>query len=106
MNKGLGTPFISALELRPLNNSIYDTEFGTSASLVLFQRLDVGSTNGSGRYKDDIYDRLWSSCLLPTWDSISTLIAINNNDDGYQAPQEVIRTAARPANDSEPLRYY
>ncbi|KAM3683515.1 hypothetical protein ACB098_12G153300 [Castanea mollissima] len=106
VNKGLGTPFISALELRPLNNSIYDTEFGTSASLVLFQRLDVGSTNGGGRYKDDIYDRLWSSFLLPTWDSINTSIAINNNDNGYQAPQEVIRTAARPANDSEPLRYY
>ncbi|KAL4596813.1 hypothetical protein ACB092_12G190200 [Castanea dentata] len=90
VNKGLGTPFISALELRPLNNSIYDTEFGTSASLVLFQRLDVGSTNGSGRYKDDIFDRLWSSCLLPTWDSINTSIAINNNDNGYQAPQEVM----------------
>ena len=106
VNKGLGTPFISALELRPLNNSIYATEFGTSASLVLFQRLDVGSTNGSGRYKDDIYDRLWSSYMLPTWDSITTSTAINNNNNGYQAPQEVIQTAARPVNDSEPLRLY
>uniref|UniRef100_A0A7N2MKW5 non-specific serine/threonine protein kinase n=1 Tax=Quercus lobata TaxID=97700 RepID=A0A7N2MKW5_QUELO len=79
VNKGLGTPFISALELRPLNNSIYDTEFGTSASLVLFQRLDVGSTNGSGRYKDDIYDRLWSSCLLPTWDSIMEKLEKNQS---------------------------
>ncbi|KAK9993195.1 hypothetical protein SO802_022898 [Lithocarpus litseifolius] len=106
VNKGLGTPFISALELRPLNNSIYHTEFGTSASLVLFQRLDVGSTNGSGRYKDDIYDRLWSPYMLPTWDSITTSIAVNNNNNGYKAPQEVIQTAARPANDSEPLRLY
>nr|POE69282.1 putative lrr receptor-like serine/threonine-protein kinase [Quercus suber] len=73
VNKGLGTPFISALELRPLNKSIYDTEFGTSASLVLFQILDHFN---------------------------------NDNDNGYQAPQEVIRTAARPADDSEPLRYY
>ena len=106
VNKGLGIPFISALELRPLNGSIYGTEFGASASLVLSQRLDVGSTNGSGRYKDDIYDRLWSPYMLSSWDSISTSKLINRNNNGYQAPQEVIQTAARPANGSEPLRFH
>ncbi|KAK7859389.1 putative lrr receptor-like serine/threonine-protein kinase, partial [Quercus suber] len=97
VNKGLGTPFISALELRPLNKSIYDTEFGTSASLVLFQILDVGSTNGSGRYKDDIYDRLWSPYMPLTWDSISTSITIMIM---------AIKHHRKPADDSEPLRYY
>ncbi|KAJ9179282.1 hypothetical protein P3X46_011091 [Hevea brasiliensis] len=40
-NTGSGTPFISALELRPLKIASYKTESG---SLVLFTRLDVGST--------------------------------------------------------------
>ena len=42
VNTGLGTPFISALELRLLNNTIYKTQ---SASLVLGPRLDIGSTS-------------------------------------------------------------
>ena len=40
VNTGLGTPFISALELRPINSSLYVTNFG-SLSLVL--RSDLGS---------------------------------------------------------------
>lgn len=46
---GHGTPFISALELRPLTNSTYTT---ASGSLSLYFRLDTGSvSNGSYRYK-------------------------------------------------------
>ena len=41
VNTGSGSPFISALELRQLNNSIYTTQSG---SLILFKRLDIGST--------------------------------------------------------------
>ncbi|XP_031268842.1 putative leucine-rich repeat receptor-like serine/threonine-protein kinase At2g19230 [Pistacia vera] len=40
-NIGFGTPFISVLELRPLSNSTYYTQSG---SLLLYRRLDVGST--------------------------------------------------------------
>lgn len=40
VNKGSGTPFISALEFRPLKNSTYTTESG---SLSLFRRWDIGS---------------------------------------------------------------
>lgn len=40
VNKGSGTPFISAIELRPLKNSTYTTESG---SLSLFRRWDIGS---------------------------------------------------------------
>ena len=41
VNNGSGTPFISALELRPLGNSSYNkTESG---SLLLFNRWDIGS---------------------------------------------------------------
>ena len=41
VNTGLGTPFISALEIRSLNNTIYKTKSG---SLYLFSRLDIAST--------------------------------------------------------------
>ena len=41
VNTGLGMPFISAIELRPLSNKTYETNFG---SLALFARLDVGSS--------------------------------------------------------------
>jgi len=103
VNKGEGTPFISGLELRPLNGSIYNTEFGESASLTLFRRWDIGSLNGSGRYEDDIYDRIWSPLNSSSWDSVSTSTKINVNGDGFRAPFEVIRTAARPRNGSDTL---
>ena len=41
VNTGFGSPFISALELRLLSNSIYTTQSG---SLMLFRRLNIGST--------------------------------------------------------------
>ena len=103
VNKGLGVPFISALELRPLNNSVYGTEFGSSASLVLFERLDIGKTNMTGRYVDDIYDRVWSSYVSSSWDPISTSSDVNNYENGYRVPQEVIKTAARPKSGGKSL---
>ncbi|KAG4400778.1 hypothetical protein GLYMA_07G127100v4 [Glycine max] len=105
VNKGAGTPFISGLELRPLNSSIYSTEFGESASLSLFKRWDIGSLNGSGRYEDDIYDRIWSPFNSSSWESVSTSTPINVNDDGFRPPFEVIRTAARPRNGSDTLEF-
>ena len=36
---GLTTPFISAIELRPLNNDSYVS----NSTLALFSRLDIGS---------------------------------------------------------------
>ena len=104
VNKGLGIPFISALELRPLNGSIYDTELGNPVSLVLFKRLEIGYANGTGRYKDDIYDRIWSPYNSPSWDIVSTSSAININENGYKAPLEVISTAAMPRNGSDPMQ--
>lgn len=41
VNTGSGTPFISALELRPLGNDIYVTQSG---SLALLTRWDTGAT--------------------------------------------------------------
>ena len=44
VNMGLGTPFISAIELRKLDSKTYVTQSG---SLALFLRLDLGSVNGT-----------------------------------------------------------
>jgi len=40
VDTGLGTPFISAIELRTLRNDIYETRFG---SLETYFRVDLGS---------------------------------------------------------------
>ncbi|XXG57264.1 hypothetical protein AAC387_Pa03g4469 [Persea americana] len=49
VNTGYGTPFISALELRPLNSSMYGV-VNESHSLYLLNRLDIGRSI----YKGDI----------------------------------------------------
>lgn len=43
VNSGSGTPFISALELRPMANSSYQTLTQEGISLHLFSRMDFGS---------------------------------------------------------------
>ena len=45
INTGSGIPFISALELRPLSNSIYPTNFG---ALSFDSRLDIGTSGHTG----------------------------------------------------------
>ncbi|KAK4839608.1 hypothetical protein QYF36_023250 [Acer negundo] len=53
VNTGFGTPFISALELRPLKNGSYPTN-NPGISLLLFSRLDVGSmVNDKENFRQD-----------------------------------------------------
>ncbi|CAH8322262.1 unnamed protein product [Eruca vesicaria subsp. sativa] len=103
VNKGKGTPFISGLELRPVNSSIYNTEFGRNISLVLHQRWDIGYLNGTGRYQDDVYDRIWSPYTSPSWSSIKTTGYIDVFQSGYRPPDEVIKTAASPKSEEETM---
>ncbi|CAH8366413.1 unnamed protein product [Eruca vesicaria subsp. sativa] len=104
VNKGKGTPFISALELRPMNSSIYGTEFGRNVSLVLYKRLDPGTVwNATGRYQKDVYDRIWSPYSHASWNTIETTGYIDIFQSGYKPPDEVIKTAAYPKSDDEPL---
>ncbi|CAN8326427.1 unnamed protein product [Cochlearia groenlandica] len=106
VNKGKGTPFISALELRPMNSSIYGTEFGRNVSLVLHQRLDTGYLNGTGRYQNDVYDRIWSPYAPVSWNSTRTTGYIDIFQSGYKPPDEVIKTAASPTSHDEPLELF
>ncbi|KAG5413181.1 hypothetical protein IGI04_000748 [Brassica rapa subsp. trilocularis] len=103
VNKGKGTPFISGLELRPVNSSIYNTEYGRNVSLVLYQRWDTGYLNGTGRYQNDVYDRIWSPYTPLSWSSIKTTGYIDVFQSGYSPPDEVIKTAASPKSEEEPM---
>ena len=47
INTGSGIPFISALELRPLDKSLYPFNFG---ALINSWRYDLGSTTTSERF--------------------------------------------------------
>ncbi|XWS18918.1 hypothetical protein CRYUN_Cryun32bG0086100 [Craigia yunnanensis] len=102
VNTGNGTPFISALELRPMMDSIYKTQTG---SLDLVGRLDIGSKeNGTIRYKDDVYDRLWWPQSFTGWNQLNTSHTIDSDrHNDFQLPSAVMRTAATPKNASQPI---
>ncbi|KAK7843157.1 putative leucine-rich repeat receptor-like protein kinase [Quercus suber] len=102
VNTNLGTPFISAIELRPLNNNAYVT---ASGSLALYVRTDDGSlTDTEYRYGDDIYDRIWEPD--DTYKGINTSLPIDSQSrSDYQPPSVVMSTAATPETDSSPLNF-
>ncbi|CAB4272451.1 unnamed protein product [Prunus armeniaca] len=80
-----GTPFISAIELRPLNNTLYPTQMG---SLALFRQ-----------YKDDVYDRFWYPHYYSAWTQVTTSLTIEpENETAYQPPSIVMSSAAAPKN--------
>ncbi|KAK6922338.1 Malectin-like domain [Dillenia turbinata] len=59
-----GSPFISTLELRPLNLSMYATDFEDNFFLKVAARVNFGAlTKDAIRYPDDPYDRIWDSDL-------------------------------------------
>ncbi|XP_039034540.1 probable LRR receptor-like serine/threonine-protein kinase At1g67720 [Hibiscus syriacus] len=59
-----GFPFISTLELRPLNLSMYATDFENDFFLNVAARVNFGAlTKDLVRYPDDPYDRFWESDL-------------------------------------------
>ncbi|XP_059458245.1 LRR receptor-like serine/threonine-protein kinase IOS1 [Corylus avellana] len=101
VNTGLGTPFLSAIEFRPLENATYVTQSG---SLALFSRLDTGSKSNQGyRYGNDVYDRYWQPYIQFDWTDLNTSLTIDDSRNVYQPPSVVMSTAATPGNDSAPL---
>ncbi|CAK7332431.1 unnamed protein product, partial [Dovyalis caffra] len=59
-----GSPFISTLELRPLNLSMYATDFEDSFFLEVAARVNFGALSKDViRYPEDPYDRIWNSDL-------------------------------------------
>ncbi|XP_054782654.1 probable LRR receptor-like serine/threonine-protein kinase At1g05700 [Prosopis cineraria] len=86
-NQGQGTPFINTLELRPLNNSLYPAPLPLYAD---FGRADVGLrlSPSTTRYKDDVYDRLWSS-YYDLNDPFETNVEVKAEHSVYKLPSEL-----------------
>ncbi|KAJ4797336.1 hypothetical protein LUZ62_048582 [Rhynchospora pubera] len=98
VNTGSGTPFISLLELRTLNSSMYKFANATH-SLSLQFRLSLGPKTGQIiRYPYDPYDLSWLTFSgSPIWTQLSTNLSINTSAS-FGAPSVVLQTAATPIN--------
>ncbi|XVE92253.1 hypothetical protein REPUB_Repub01dG0080900 [Reevesia pubescens] len=98
-----GSPFISTLELRPLNLSMYATDYEDNFFLNVAARVNFGAlTRDVVRYPDDPYDRIWQSDLdrrqnflvgvAPGTERIRTLKNIDVRTREYP-PVKVMQTA-------------
>ncbi|KAK3410887.1 hypothetical protein EUGRSUZ_J02920 [Eucalyptus grandis] len=73
VNIGLGVPFISALELRLLDNSTYQIN---SSALVTNWKYNLGSLS-TYMHPQDVYDRIWNNKTYSGgWSSVSNATAI------------------------------
>lgn len=102
-NASTGLPFISTLELRQFNGSVYYTEFEAETFLKVSARINFGaSNNDSIRYPDDPYDRIWESDAVkkpnflvgvaPGTTKIHTRQPVDSGRDEYP-PEKVMQTA-------------
>nr|POE83546.1 putative lrr receptor-like serine/threonine-protein kinase [Quercus suber] len=98
INTGSGIRFISALELRPLSKSMYPIDSGAQFSSW---RYDLGTLSDGEfvRYKEDVYDRLWYIYGTLNYNSVrintSSDIDVQDSNDGYKLPAQVLRTAVQ-----------
>ncbi|XP_031120500.1 probable LRR receptor-like serine/threonine-protein kinase At1g05700 [Ipomoea triloba] len=106
VNTGLGTPFISALELRPLNNSMYPTVSG--GSLMMNIRFDIGSMATQVlRYKDDVFDRMWVPFTMATATPVNTTSTVTvRNTNFFKVPPGVMNTGLVPSDPTKPLTFW
>ncbi|GJX83181.1 leucine-rich repeat transmembrane protein kinase protein [Tanacetum coccineum] len=99
-----GTPFISAIELRPLGINMYpETVFG---SLNLYYHLDFGTGLGTVRYKADKYDRLWTSIGWANHNLSSTSDKVASASSKNIVPSDIMRTALMPNSASDPMGFF
>ncbi|KAL6011101.1 hypothetical protein ACLOJK_001545 [Asimina triloba] len=102
-NATTGQPFISTLELRRFNGSMYYTDFETQFFLSVSARINFGALSEDPvRYPDDPFDRIWQSDTLKKenylvdaaagTENVSTNLPIDVNHD-ERPPQTVMQTA-------------
>ncbi|XP_024187289.1 senescence-induced receptor-like serine/threonine-protein kinase isoform X2 [Rosa chinensis] len=109
VNNGSGVPFISALELRRLNITSYQTQIG---SLALNRRLDIGQIAPdlkSYRYPKDIYDRFWYPYedVDNQWLTLDTSFTVDfDKHNSFQPASIVMSTAATSQNPNVPLNLW
>ncbi|CAK9163320.1 unnamed protein product [Ilex paraguariensis] len=109
-NATTGLPFISTLELRKFNGSIYLTQFENQFFLSVSARINFGADNEDPiRFPDDPYDRIWESDSLKKanylvdvaagTEKVSTRMPIDVSL-GERPPQKVMQTAVVGRNGS------
>ncbi|KAJ9540289.1 hypothetical protein OSB04_026795 [Centaurea solstitialis] len=102
-NSTTGLPFISTLELRQFNGSVYLTPFEDQFFLSVSARINFGAENEDPvRYPDDPFDRIWQSDSVKKanylvdvavgTEKVSTKLPIITGKD-EQPPQKVMQTA-------------
>ncbi|BAF24873.2 Os09g0353200 [Oryza sativa Japonica Group] len=92
VNVGGGTPFVSSVELRPIDDELYPS-VKTSESLSLFKRSDMGAdTTTLTRYPADEHDRIWKGTGNPGSTDISTQEKIQS-ENSFEVPLPVLQTA-------------
>ncbi|XBJ26826.1 hypothetical protein VPH35_004178 [Triticum aestivum] len=104
VDTGSGTPFISALDLMPVRDTLYPQANATQA-LVLVDRTNFGLSGATlVRYPEDPYDRVWipwSEIDSNEWTEISTPEKVKElADPRFNAPSAVMQTAITPRNGS------
>ncbi|CAM0870410.1 unnamed protein product [Alopecurus aequalis] len=100
INFGSGIPFISSLELRPLEDTMYPF-VNNSVSVSSFVRLRFGNnTNYITRYPTDSYDRIWESWssvvdYFPPWVSLNTTKKVKSlpGNDAFNVPLAIMQKA-------------
>ncbi|KAJ4790426.1 Leucine-rich repeat protein kinase family protein [Rhynchospora pubera] len=104
INTGKGTPYISWLQLKELETSMYPT-VDSSQSLVHVLRFNLGASyRHLVRYPDDHHDRWWWSQTAHTWLEVSTNSSVGNPDPEYDPPSFIIQTAAFTSSTKEALQ--
>ncbi|CAL9119640.1 unnamed protein product, partial [Musa textilis] len=93
-------PFVSAIEVRTLEWSMY-AHVDPSRALFL-QRREAFGAQQIVRYKDDVYDRIWSpSTISKTALASDTSFIVPDSMD--RPPKLVLRTAIAPTQQSSSL---
>ncbi|XP_039803901.1 probable LRR receptor-like serine/threonine-protein kinase At1g51860 [Panicum virgatum] len=102
VNTNKGTPFVSAVELRPLAAALYPP-VAPGLSMAMYNRLNMGASTSFARYPADQYDRFWypMSEASPRWANLSTGLTIRPDPTSAE-PLAVLQTAVAAAgNDTE-----
>lgn len=103
-NATTGQPFISTLELRQFNGSIYMTKLENLFFLGVSARINFGAESEAPvRYPDDPFDRIWQSDsvrkanylvdVAPGTEIVSTKSPIDITSGQQRPPQKVMQTA-------------
>ncbi|GLT79308.1 hypothetical protein SLA2020_508010 [Shorea laevis] len=110
-NATTGQPFISTLELRKFNGSVYYTPYEENFYLGVSARINFGADSEDPiRYPDDPFDRIWESDSVKKANylvdvaagtrKISTEMPIDVSSGSELPPEKVMQTAVVGMNGS------